>query len=164
MMTSSQESEHWEELYRYWRSRHVGGLPPRRADIDPMIDLSNMASNLILIELRPEGAAYRLVGTDVVRHFGVDHTGKTVGTSGGDPKQIDAWRLSLEVAARDGSPKMLVSHYPGAAKSQAIAMLLPLSPDADGVQRVFGGAFFGRPFPRPDLFPELSIETVTLDV
>ncbi len=163
-MPSSQNSEHWEELYRYWRSRHVDGSPPRRADIDPMIDLSNMASNLIVIELRPEGAAYRLVGSDVVRHFGVDHTGKPVGTSGIDPTQRAAWSRSLEVVARQGNPKMLVAHYPGAAKSQAIALLLPLSPDPDGVKRVFGGAFFGRPFPRDDLFPDLPIETVTLDV
>ena len=163
-MTSPKDSEHWEELYRYWRSKHVDDLPPRRADIDPMIDLSNMASNLILIELKPDGAAYRLVGSDVVRHFGVDHTGKTVGTSGMDPTQIDAWRAAVAAVAKDGSPRMLVSHYPGAAKSQTVALLLPLSTDADGVKRVFGGAFFGRPFPRRDLFPELPIENVTLHV
>jgi hypothetical protein len=156
-MSVSQDTEHWEELYRYWRSKTVDGLPPRRADIDPMIDLTHMASNLILIEFTQEGAAYRLVGTDVVRHFGVDHTGKGVGTSGADPKQVDAWRISVEAVARDGSPHMLVSHYPGAAKSQTIALILPLSPDADGVKRVFGGTFFGRPFPRPELFSELPI-------
>ena len=161
-MTSPQLIEPWDELYRYWQARHVAGRPPRRADIDPMIDLPHMASNLIIIEVRPEGAQYRLVGSDVVNHFGVDHTGKPVGTSTVDPIQLTAWRDAVEAVARGGSPHMLVAHYAGAEKSQTIALVLPLAPDADGVARVFGATFFGRPFPDATAFKDLAVGDVVL--
>jgi hypothetical protein len=163
-MTSPQQIEPWEELYRYWLSRHAAGRPPRRADIDPMIDLSHIASNLILIEVRPDGALYRLVGSDVVNHFGVDQTGKPVGASNIDPVQLTAWRQAVETVAGGGKPRMLVSHYAGAEKSQTIALVLPLAPDADGVTKVFGATFFGRPFPDAGAFPDLVVNNVVLNL
>jgi hypothetical protein len=163
-MPSSRQIEPWEELYRYWLSRHVAGRPPRRADIDPMIDLPHMASNLILIEVRPEAAQYRLVGSDVVNHFGVDQTGKPVGDSNIDPVQLTAWRQAVEIVATGGKPRMLVAHYAGAEKSQTIALVLPLAPDADGVTKVFGATFFGRPFPNAEAFADLAVNNVVLDL
>jgi hypothetical protein len=164
MMNSASETPPWEELYRYWLDRHVDGKPPTRADIDPMIDLRHLASNLIIIAIRPEGSEYRLVGSEVVNHFGVDHTGKSVGTSGVDETQLGAWRKTVDFVAREGKPHMLVSHYPGAGKSKTIALVLPLSPSADGVKKLFGATFFGGPFPDAGAYPELSVEMVLLDV
>jgi hypothetical protein len=163
-MSNAQGIEHWEELYRYWLSRHVDGQPPRRSDIDPMIDLAHMAANLIMIELRPDGPEYRLVGSTVVKHFGVDRTGKLVGTSGVDVKQLTAWRSAVVSAARDGLPRLLVSHYPGAEKSQTIALVLPLAPDPEGTVKLFAGTFFGRPFPNTGAFKDLIVSKVALDL
>jgi hypothetical protein len=154
----------WEELYRYWLDKHVAGKPPARADIDPMIDLHHLASNLIIIDAPPEGSQYRLVGSQVVYHFGVDHTGKPVGTSQLDKTQLDAWLAAVNFVARQRKPKMLVSHYPHAEKSKTIALLMPLSPDLDGVTKLFGATFFDGPFPDAAAYPDLIVEMVELEI
>jgi hypothetical protein len=163
-MVSAPETQPWEELYRYWLDKHVDGKPPTRAGIDPMIDLRHLAPNLIIIDVHPEGSEYRLVGSDVVNHFGVDHTGKLVGTSNVDATQVNAWSRTVEFVASRCKPFMLVSHYPGAEKSKTIALLLPLTPEADGVRKLFGATFFGYPFPDPAAYPELPMQRVELDV
>ena len=40
----------WRELYSYWRGRHIEGRPPRRADIDPPIDIPKLLPNLIIFD------------------------------------------------------------------------------------------------------------------
>src|SRR5271170_699879 len=146
-MDSASETPPWEELYRYWLDRHVGGKPPARAAIDPMIELRHLASYLIIIDVHAGRSEYRLVGSTVVSHFGVDHTGKLVGTSDVDEQQVQAWRKTVEFVARERKPYLLVSHYPGAEKSKAIALLMPLTPEADGVTKLLAGTFFGDAFP-----------------
>jgi hypothetical protein len=162
-MDSAPEIPPWEELYRYWLDRHVDGKPPTRAAIDPMIDLRHLAPNLIIIDVHPDRSEYRLVGSHVVNHFGVDHTGKYVGTSGVDPVQLEAWQATVDFVTHQHKPKLLLSHYPRADKSKTIALLLPLTPDADGVVKLFGATFFGWPFPDAGAYPELAVEKVELD-
>jgi hypothetical protein len=164
MMDSASETPPWEELYRYWRDRHVGGKPPTRAAIDPMIELRHLASHLIIIDAHPAGSEYRLVGSTVVNHFGVDHTGKLVGTSLVDEQQVQAWRKTVEFVARERKPYLLLSHYPGAEKTKTIALLMPLSPDPDGVTKLLGATFFGWPFPDTAAYPELIVEAVELNL
>jgi hypothetical protein len=163
-MDSTSETPPWEELYRYWLGRHVDGKPPTRSGIDPMIDLRHLASNLILIDAYPDRSEYRLVGSQVVNHFGVDHTGKRVGTSDVDATQLRAWQATVDFVTRQRKPKLLVSHYPGAEKSKTIALVLPLTPEADGVVKLFGATFFDWPFPDADAYPELAVEKVELDL
>lgn len=154
----------WEELYRYWLARHADGKPPTRSAIDPMIDLHHMASNLIVIDVFPGHADYRLVGSQVVRHFGVDHTGKSVGTSGVDKTQLHAWSDAVAYVVAEGEPFMLASHYPGVGRAKVVALLLPLSPDGDGARKLFGATFFDQPFPDVAAYPELPLKLVELDV
>jgi len=163
-MDNAPDTPPWEELYRYWLDRHAGGKPPTRAAIDPMIDLRRLASNLMLIDLFPRGSEYRLIGSQVVSHFGVDHTGKVVGTSGADKTQVDAWSSTVAYVANQEKPFMLASHYPGADRAKVIALLLPLTPDADGVRKLFGATFFDQPFPDVTAYPELPLQLVELDV
>jgi len=163
-MDNAPETPPWEELYRYWLDRHAGGMPPTRAAIDPMIDLRRLASNLIVIDVSPGGSEYRLVGSQVVSHFGVDHTGKVVGTSGVDKTQVDAWSSMVAYVANQEKPFMLASHYTGADRAKVIALLLPLTPDADGVRKLFGATFFDQPFPDVAAYPDLPLRLVELDV
>jgi hypothetical protein len=162
MMDRTQETQPWEELYRYWLDRHVDGHPPTRAQIDPMIDLHHLASNLIVIDIRPDGSEYRLIGSQVVSHFGVDATGKPVGATSVDPIQVNAWRAAIEVTAREQMPRLLVSHYPRAEKTKTIAVLLPLAPDADGVVKIFAATFFGGPFPNIGAYKGLTVSYVVM--
>ena len=163
-MDSASETPPWEELYRYWLDRHADGKPPTRAAIDPMIELRHLASYLIIIDVHAGRSEYRLVGSTVVSHFGVDHTGKLVGTSDVDEQQVKAWRNTVDFVARERKPYLLLSHYPRAEKTKTIAMLMPLSPDLDGVVKLLGATFFGWPFPDTAAYPELIVEKVELDV
>ena len=163
-MDSASETPPWEELYRYWLDRHVGGKPPTRADIDPMIELRHLASHLILIDILPGRSEYRLIGSQVVSHFGVDQTGKLVGTSDVDETQVQAWRKTVDFVARERKPCLLLSYYPDAEKTKTIAMLMPLSPDPDGGIKLLGATFFGWPFPDTAAYPELIVEKVALDL
>ncbi len=163
-MDRTQETPPWEELYRYWLARHVDGHPPTRAQIDPMIDLHHLASHLNVIDIRPEGSEYRLIGSQVVNHFGVDATGKQVGASSVDPIQVNAWRTAVEATAREQRPRLLVSHYPNAEKTKTIAVLMPLAPDADGAVKIFAATFFGGPFPDIAAYKGLTITNVVLDI
>ena len=163
-MDRAPETMPWEELYRYWLDRHADGKPPTRAAIDPMIDLHHMASNLILIDVFPGRSEYRLIGSQVVRHFGVDHTGKTVGTSTVDETQVAAWRKTVEYVASQEKPFMLASHYRGGDKAKVIALLLPLTPSANGIRKLFGATFFDQPFPDIAAYPDLPLKLVELDV
>jgi hypothetical protein len=164
IMDRTSEYPPWEELYRYWLDRHVDDRPPARTDIDPMIELRHLAPNLIIIAVASGRPEYRLVGSQVVNYFGVDHTGKTVGTSGIDPIQLEAWLKAVDFVAREQKPKLLVSHYPGADKSKTIALLMPLTPETDEVVKLFGATFFDGPFPDTDAYPELTVEMVELDL
>jgi hypothetical protein len=159
-----QETQPWEELYRYWLVRHVDGCPPTRADIDPMIDLHQMASNLIVIDIRPEGPEYRLIGSQVVDHFGVDATGKQVGASSVDSIQLDAWRAAVDATAHEQRPRLLVSYYRNAERTKVIAVLMPLAPDAVGVVKLFAATFFGGPFPDISAYKGLTMTMVVLDI
>jgi hypothetical protein len=163
-MHSAPKSPPWEELYRYWLDRHAGGKPPTRAAIDPMIDLSHMASNLIVIDVFPARFEYRLVGSQVVRHFGVDHTGKNVGTSGIDKAQSEAWSRTVQYVGNQEKPFMLAAHYPGAATAKTIGLLLPLAPDDDGARKLLGATFFDQPFPDVSGLPDLPLQLVVLQV
>ncbi len=161
-MTIAQDIEPWEELYLYWLAKHVDGRPPSRADIDPMIDLPHLASSLLMIDLRPEGNKYRLVGSEIVSRFGLDHTGKNVGTSGLDERRLDVWRQAVDAAAGGGKPHLLVSRYPGVGKIQTVALLLPLAPDADGMGKLLGAAFFDQPAPQADCYEGLAFTELML--
>jgi hypothetical protein len=66
-------------LYDYWNSKRRGKLLPGRKDIDP-VEIPELLSALILVEvLREESGRrfrFRIFGTDHVKYFGHDYTGK----------------------------------------------------------------------------------------
>ena len=153
----------WEELYRYWLARHADGKPPTRARIDPMIDLRRIASNLMLIDVLPGHCEYRLVGSQLVGHYG-DHTGRTVGDSIPDDALVTAWRDAVDYVASQEKPVMLASHYPGADRAKGLALLLPLTPEADGGRKLFGAIFFDQPVPDVAAYPDLPLKRIELGV
>jgi hypothetical protein len=163
-MSGSLAIEPWEQLYRYWLARHVDGRPPSRAQIDPMIDLPHLASSLMLIDFRESGSAYRLVGSEVVSRYGMDSTGKLVGSSKLRDRQVIAWSNAVRAAATEGRAQLLFSYYAGANGPQTVAVLMPLAPNSDGAITLLGGAFFGQPFPRPGAYKELTVLELVLEL
>ncbi len=66
-----------EELYRFWckEAETRDGVPPRSA-FDP-IDFPRTLPTLVLYELLENDAVcLRLIGTEIARAWGVDHTGR----------------------------------------------------------------------------------------
>ena len=58
----------------------------------------------------------------------------------------------------------LVGVLPGIGPLTTIAMLLPLTPETDGVMKLLGATFFGWPFPDTAAYPEMIVEKVELDI
>jgi len=74
MSSSGPALSHHGDLYRYWDAVRRGDAIPARSDIDPL-GMVQLLPFLGLIERRPEGYFWRLVGTAIVEHFGRDPTG-----------------------------------------------------------------------------------------
>lgn len=65
-------------LLRYWNAQREGRIMPARQDIDPLEMGPKLLPHLLLCDLQDRGARprYRLVGTNVVRRWGFDPTGR----------------------------------------------------------------------------------------
>lgn len=66
-------------LFEYWQSKLRGRRLPDRADIDPT-EIPRLLPNLVLVDIlpdRPDRFRYRLIGTEIVRVFGREMTGRT---------------------------------------------------------------------------------------
>jgi hypothetical protein len=68
------ESTRIRRIFDYWRSKADGRRIPRRAAIDP-VDLADVLSCLIIVEVVGDRFRYRLVGTEVAANAGGDFTG-----------------------------------------------------------------------------------------
>ena len=68
------QSARVRRIFDYWRGKANGGRIPRRAAIDP-IELADVLSCLILVEIVGDRFRYRLVGTEVAANAGGDFTG-----------------------------------------------------------------------------------------
>jgi hypothetical protein len=65
-------------LLRYWNDQRENRIMPARPDIDPLEMGPKLLPHLLLCDLQDRGARlrYRLVGTNVVRRWGFDPTGR----------------------------------------------------------------------------------------
>jgi hypothetical protein len=67
------------DLYRYWLEKRGSRVVPSRADIDPA-EVFWLLPFLCLVDKVDDWFRYRLVGTAIVQQFGVDVTGRRVGS------------------------------------------------------------------------------------
>ncbi len=72
-------SDRLTRLFRYWSGKRGGRPCPDRADIDPL-DIPDLLPILFLADVEGEGTAFRfrLVGSEFVRKYGLDFTGRTL--------------------------------------------------------------------------------------
>lgn len=73
------QSEMVSRVAEYWCAKADGRPMPRISDID-LLDLSDIAPNLVLADVKPDPmeVRYRLVGPDVARFMHWDFTGEEV--------------------------------------------------------------------------------------
>ena len=68
------QSARVRRIFDYWRSKAIGGQIPRRTAIDP-VELGDVLSCLLIVEIVNDRFRYRLVGTEVAANAGGDFTG-----------------------------------------------------------------------------------------
>jgi hypothetical protein len=140
---SMADEEPWQQLYRYWQSRHVEGRPPGRADIDPPIDVPRLIPNVMLIDVVDTRLRYRLVGSMVWEHYRLELTGTWIESR--NPPEAD-WRDTLALVRDDQVPRLLSTQADRGKSHVAIAM--PLIDATGRTNQIFAGTFFAQQFGR----------------
>jgi hypothetical protein len=129
------------ELHRYWLDKHVDARPPSRDDLDPPLEIPQLAHNLLLIDVLPQGLEYRLVGTNFVKGAGIDMTGMMVGASGKHAHVIATWTRTLREASAMGEARLLVARFAPHVTASTTMLILPLTASADGIPKILVGLF-----------------------
>ena len=157
----------WRELYSYWRDRHVDGIAPGRADIDPPFDIPKLLPNIVIFDRVDGNFRVRLAGSEVVRRAGRDLTKRTLE---GEVMHYDGLNTLIGFLAKvieTGEPLVYSVARGNDTAFGAIGILMPLA-GADGKpEMVLGGVFYRTtragesPEPwKPGALTELSLSDV----
>jgi hypothetical protein len=135
--------ETWKQLYDYWLSKHVGGRPPGRHDLDPPVDVPRLIPNIMLIDVEGETLRYRLVGSAAWNRYGFDLTGTTI--DGRNPAEAE-WRDTLKTVCHDQVARLITSPVDGHADRLHVAVAMPLNADNGATCQILAGTFFAQEF------------------
>jgi hypothetical protein len=135
--------EAWKQLYEYWLSKHVGGRPPARHELDPPVDVPRLIANIMLIDLEGGIFRYRLVGSAIWNRYGFDLTGTTI--DGRNPAEAE-WRDTLKTVCDDQVPRLITSPVEGSADRLHIAVAMPLFAERGPTRQILAGTFFAQEF------------------
>jgi hypothetical protein len=146
--------ERLHALYDYWHGRRQDRRCPSRADIDP-VDIPALLPHLLLTEVVGGGARFRwrLVGTEVERHFGCAMTGRCIDELLRGQYLAYLERLYRSVIA-GCTPVYSENAYNTRASGwdaysevlRTARLMLPLSQDGEAVNMVLcGQVFFANP-------------------
>ncbi|MDB5392797.1 MAG: hypothetical protein JWM91_303 [Rhodospirillales bacterium] len=131
----------WEELYRYWQSKIIDGRPPRRADLDPMIEIPHLAAHLLILDILPDGYRYRLAGSHLRSRLGEELTGTQVGRNTAAESQ---WLDLLDMVRREQKPVIVTSEMPAPSVTKRMGVVLPLIDRSGKTAQIIAGIFFGN--------------------
>lgn len=134
--------EPWEALHRYWLSKHVASRPPARADIDPAVDIPNLAGNLMILDITPEGYRYRYYGSAIVQRHGLDMTGRMVGSTGINSEAMRQCLVAFDEVAKLQKPRMLIARAKGVHVPKHILLAVPLVLPSGETEKILAGAFY----------------------
>jgi hypothetical protein len=157
----------WQTLYRYWQSKHAGGRPPAREDLDPPTEIPQFLAGLMIIDVLPTGYQYRLVGSALRDRLGGEFSGKAVGSSGQSESLKNDWTTLLDAVRGDWKPRMLVASVASDGALNNLMLVLPLIDRTGKLQCLLAGAFFSSGDFKPGSFADdvtiIEIEPGTLD-
>jgi hypothetical protein len=143
-MNRDSSTEPWEELYRYWLSKHLGERPPSRAEIDPPADIPRLVANLMILDIIPGGYRYRLFGSAIAYRFGMDMTGQIFGSSETNAETMNQCRIAFDGVITHQKPQMLIGGTAGADTPRNVLLALPLVLPNGQIDRILAGSFFDR--------------------
>ena len=116
---------------------------PSRDELDPIIDLRDIAQHLFMVDVEREPIRFyfRLVGTNVVDHVGKDMTGKYLDELVEFDHHYEKIALDYDATARTGEPSLNQVRFhseDGVRWVNYERLLLPLSDDGRLVNKLFG--------------------------
>ncbi|MFN4166268.1 MAG: PAS domain-containing protein [Ferrovibrio sp.] len=142
--------ERLRRLYALWLEAHDENLkPPGRAFVDPL-RLRFIIGNIMLIDVQPEPLRfhYRLAGTDVVDHLGVELTGLWL-EQHPDTARIDEIATAFTLAWRNRCAVHVVFRLSSFKQVWPCeALVLPLSPMPGEMPLLMVGQIFPKDMPR----------------
>lgn len=132
-------------IFEYWHAKRAGRPMPRRADLDPPIELRALASHIMLYDvLGPGQFRVRLVGQAIVEFSGYDATGKPAGVS--MPPRASAITIEiLDTVAARREPRFrggFAHWHRDKSYRRFEACFLPLSSDGESVDIILAGVTF----------------------
>ena len=136
--------ERWRELYQYWRAKHVGGRPPARQDIDPVVDIPRLVANLVLMDIEGDNYRYRVAGSDIEARAGVALAGRVIGLPDTLPKVLADWRRILDITRDDGKAHLYYSRMPDHLIAKYVTLVLPLVDRSGAIEKLLVGSFYDQ--------------------
>ncbi len=133
----------WKQLYRYWLSKHVDGLAPTRADIDPPVEVPRLIPNVMLIDIVEARFRYRLVGSAIWDRYQADLTGSWI--EGRSAPEIE-WRDTVRAVRDDQVARLVSSPVAGFPDRFHVAVAMPLRDAGGRTSQIFAGIFFAQEF------------------
>lgn len=132
-------------IFEYWNEKRAGRSMPRRADMDPPVELRGRASNIMLYDvLGPGKYRVRLVGQAIVEFSGYDATGKPAGAAmAAKAAETTIGILDSVAASREPRFRAGLAHWHRDKSYRRFeACFLPLSPDDSRVDIILAGLTF----------------------
>ncbi len=134
-------AEPWQELYRYWLSKHTAGQPPTRGDLDPVTEIPRMVANLMILEVVSGGYDYRLVGSEIVSLSGLDLTNGRAGSGAKFSSIKSEWLAALDFVRDHRMPRLLFSSLGTQPTATNTVLLLPLCAGTGENMKILGALF-----------------------
>lgn len=134
-----------KRLYDYWQSRRAGDAWPRRADLDPVIDIPEVTPYLTLLDVhygadgRPENFRFRLVGTAIVDFEG-DCTGKWLSDvlPEAEDRDAPAWAQYRDACGGDLWVRIFTLAWQGREAIAYSSLLLPVAMEGTRADLLLG--------------------------
>lgn len=135
-------------LHEYWLAKKADRVAPPRRDIEPaeMRDLLPIIF-LVDVEGRPTKFRFRLVGTDIVQHFGMDLTGRYVDDIDFSDRAPSVLAYYATVVMTREPSCHAVQFTRGSGRHLNYErVILPLSSDGVAVDMLLGGICFDEAY------------------
>jgi hypothetical protein len=129
-------------LYDYWAGKRGGRDVPRRADLDPPLEIPALLPHVFLIDVIspvPQRLVYRVFGTALTDLFDCDFTGREVG-SGTLPEHLAEMRARYARVIVERRPLYHRTRLRDRLNdhTEVDRIILPLTRDGTAVDQVIG--------------------------
>jgi hypothetical protein len=153
-------AEPWQELYRYWLSKHAEGQAPARGDLDPVVEIPRLVANLMILEVMADGYEYRLVGSEIVMLAGVDLTNRRAGSGAKFAAIQGEWIAALDFVRDNRTPRLLFSSLGTQPAATNTVLLLPLRAAPGENMKILGALFRQGAFDAKLTVDNLSVREI----